>query len=226
MPTDYSIASPRQRLIGALVAISAGASLAAGCVPVAQSLVDSLVSPWFPGQANLMAWLGCAAFTLLAAAFHFSFPRPKFSRHPRVWVSLPLAVAISFLYGCLDGVPPLTQFLQQPDARLAVAWALFFAPLGEELLFRGWLFSVAYRLWPRVYATATNPLPVAVWVSALAFACWHLQNVGTDSLPRVLFQTAYALPLGLWLGWLRWKTGSLVAPVVAHWAINLAAMLA
>jgi membrane protease YdiL (CAAX protease family) len=226
MPTDFPIANSKQRWVAALVALSAGACLGAGCVPVAQSLVDSLVAPWLAGQTQTLAWLGCAAFPSLAAVFYFSFPRPRFAKNPRVWVSLPLAGGIALAYGFFDGVPPFTHFLSDAQTRLALAWALVFAPLGEEWLFRGWLFSVAHRLWPGVYATATNPLPLAVWVSALAFSFWHLQNAETESLGRVLFQTAYALPLGLWLGWLRWKTDGLAAPLAAHLAINFATMLA
>jgi membrane protease YdiL (CAAX protease family) len=226
MPPAYRTATPRERLLAALLAVSAGTSLAVGCVPVAQSIVDSFVAPYLPGRAHVLAWLGCAAFPFLAGVFYFSFPRPKFPVHSGAWRSLPLAVLIAWVFGFLDGVPSFTFFLGSPETRLALAWALFFAPLGEELLFRGWLFSVSHRLWSGANASYTNPLPLAVWVSAGAFSLWHLQNWGVDSAPRVLFQTLYAFPVGLWLGWFRWRTGSLIAPLVAHWAINFATVLA
>ena len=92
------------------------------------------------------------------------------------------------------------------SGRLAIAvFALIVmvgAPIVEELFFRG-LFYGAVRK-----AGAS-----AVWtivITAVAFAGFHLE-------PLRLF---VLLPTGLVLGWVRWKTGSTSASMVAHGFVN------
>jgi uncharacterized protein len=70
--------------------------------------------------------------------------------------------------------------------------------IGEELLFRGALLP-----W------------MGVWLQALVFALLHV-GPGRRFLPWTLS----ALVLGLAFGWLAEWTGSLGAPIAAHFAIN------
>ncbi|MEI6223670.1 MAG: type II CAAX endopeptidase family protein [Deltaproteobacteria bacterium] len=85
--------------------------------------------------------------------------------------------------------------------RLAMALAAsVLAPVAEEVAFRGYLLS-ALR-------THLRPGPAIVGSSVL-FACMHLDPV---RFPAVLF-------LGLFLGWLAWRTGSVWPAVAAH-AVN------
>lgn len=70
--------------------------------------------------------------------------------------------------------------------------------IGEELLFRGALLP-----W------------FGVWVQAIVFALLHV-GPGRRFLPW----TASALALGIAFGWLAVWTGSLGAPIAAHFAIN------
>lgn len=70
--------------------------------------------------------------------------------------------------------------------------------IGEELLFRGALLP-----W------------MGVWLQALVFALLH---VGPER--RFLPWTLSALVMGLAFGWLAEWTGSLGAPIAAHFAIN------
>jgi uncharacterized protein len=74
------------------------------------------------------------------------------------------------------------------------------APLAEEVAFRGYVLS-ALR-------TRLPPGPAIVG-SALLFACMHLDPV---RFPAVFF-------LGLFLGWLAWRSGSVWPAVAAH-AVN------
>jgi len=74
------------------------------------------------------------------------------------------------------------------------------APLAEEIAFRGYLLSaLRTRLPPRA----------AIAASAVLFASMHLDPV---RFPAVLF-------LGLFLGWLAWRSGSIWPAVAAH-AVN------
>jgi membrane protease YdiL (CAAX protease family) len=88
-------------------------------------------------------------------------------------------------------------------------WAVVIAPLAEEFMFRGLLFSLAKRLgWPKVGWYGVSFL----------FALFHL-NAPT-------FLPLFALALAL--TWLCEKTDGLLAPVIAHSlfnAVNLVALL-
>jgi CAAX protease family protein len=82
-------------------------------------------------------------------------------------------------------------------------------PIGEEMLFRGFLF----RGWHR---SPRDVWPVIV-VTALLWAVIHLQYD-----PYVIGQVfAY----GLVLGWLRWVTGSTILTILLHGLINFEGMV-
>jgi membrane protease YdiL (CAAX protease family) len=76
------------------------------------------------------------------------------------------------------------------------------APVYEELLFRGYVF--------RGLSRSAGPV-VAIIVSSLLFAGFH-----GDPLHAIA-----VLPMGLLLGWLRWRTGSIWPSMIAH-GLNLA----
>ena len=75
------------------------------------------------------------------------------------------------------------------------------APLVEELIFRGLLYGWLAGRWGTI---------VAWIVSSLAFAAAHIEWK----------HIVLVLPLGLWFGWLRRRTGSLWPSLVAHMVNN------
>jgi CAAX protease family protein len=83
------------------------------------------------------------------------------------------------------------------------------APIGEETLFRGFLF----RGWHR---SAKDAWAVII-VTALLWALIHLQYD--------LYNMAQVFAYGLLLGWLRWVTGSTILTILLHGLINLGACL-
>lgn len=128
------------------------------------------------------------------------------------------------------------------DVRSAVLAALVFIPLrtvlAEEVIFRGALLGSLSRV------TSTR---AAIGIQAVLFGVWHVGSslglaahnrgisgaVGTG-LPGivagVLLAVAVTSGAGVLLGWLRSRSGSLLAPIALHWAVNgfgaLAAALA
>lgn len=80
---------------------------------------------------------------------------------------------------------------------LAVISSLLLAPLGEEFVFRG----VVYR----GLSNSFGPKLAIIW-SGVAFALYHIDPV----------HAAAVLLMGVWFGWLRWYTGSIVPCVLAH----------
>ena len=78
--------------------------------------------------------------------------------------------------------------------------------VGEEMMFRGWL--------QRVLGKSVN-YHTAIWVSAFVFSAIHFQFYGF--IPRML--------VGAALGYLYCYTGSLWAPIIAHFTNNAAAVI-
>lgn len=82
-------------------------------------------------------------------------------------------------------------------------------PIGEEILFRGFLF----RGWLR---TPANAWPVILITSLL----WALVHVQYDA-----YVIAQVFVFGVMLGWLRWTTGSTILTILLHALINCEGML-
>ena len=82
-------------------------------------------------------------------------------------------------------------------------------PIGEETLFRGFLF----RGWLR---TPRDVWPIIV-ITALLFALIHVQYDW--------YVTGQVFVFGLLLGWMRWATGSTLLTILLHGVINLEGML-
>ena len=125
-----------------------------------------------------------------------------------VLVFIVLADGISWLLG-RDLV---TQFqLDMYRTASAAGWlpwllltVVVVAPIGEETLFRGFLF----RGWHR----SANDAWAVIIVTALLWALIHLQYD--------LYNMAQVFAYGLLLGWLRWVTGSTILTILLHGLIN------
>jgi len=82
-------------------------------------------------------------------------------------------------------------------------------PIGEETLFRGFLF----RGWLK---TPRDVWPV-IFITALIFALIHVQYDW--------YITGQVFVFGLLLGWIRWATGSTLLTILLHGLINFEGML-
>jgi membrane protease YdiL (CAAX protease family) len=85
------------------------------------------------------------------------------------------------------------------------AAAILVAPAGEEVMFRGFLF----RGWVRSEQSAW---PAIIVISVL-WAMLHIQYDWTGMLQIFI--------IGLFLGWMRWRSGSLVLTYLLHALFNL-----
>lgn len=86
------------------------------------------------------------------------------------------------------------------DFILLVGATCVVAPIVEELIFRGHLWSALQR--------SMSP-GLVLFTTTLLFASYHVYPL----------QALALLPTSLILGWLRWRSGSLVPPILAH-AVN------
>jgi membrane protease YdiL (CAAX protease family) len=111
------------------------------------------------------------------------------------------------------GYPLVTPFqVQSYTTAAAEGWlaallfgAIIVAPAGEEILFRGFLF----RGWARSNRTAWP----AIVVISILWAALHVQYDWTGILQIFI--------IGLFVGWMRWRSGSTLLTFLLHALFNL-----
>ena len=116
---------------------------------------------------------------------------------------------LNLLFGARVVTPFQTDIFRSARNADALPWlwltVVFVAPIGEETLFRGFLF----RGWQR--SSSSGP-----WIAIGATArWWAIIHVQYDVL--VIGQV---LLVGLAFGWVRWVTGSTVSTILLHAALN------
>jgi membrane protease YdiL (CAAX protease family) len=170
-----------------------------------------LVRAW-ASQAGLAPLAVGAAFSagllLLAAIGGASRPNAR-----RIGPAVVAGAAVGLALVAVDLIGPVlggTSFiggLGRPAAPF-VPWAVVVVAVavGEEAILRGALFDRLLR---------AGGVPVALLVTALAFALLHVPLYGWHVVPL-------DLAVGLALGGLRLGTGGFVAPAVAHAVADLA----
>ncbi len=118
---------------------------------------------------------------------------------------LGASLALGYLH------PAAKTWFAIPDSPLAVVSAFILvvvlAPLSEELLFRGWIYT-ALR-WRFGFAAA-------LWASAIPFAIAHWESTHLYALA--------ILPMGLVLGYVRERTGSVRATTLFHMIYNFSGL--
>lgn len=231
-------------VLGASLGSSMAFPVVLAAVLVAYSTALSFARP--SDAAYVAANLAFAA-TLLAIARRRGFSwadlglsRDQVSAGMRWGSSAAVLVAMVLLAGVAlqDRLPGIGEALSDQRARrLAVEGVVFQAlvriPLGtvvlEEVAFRGVLLAEM--------GGATTRWRGAWW-SSVAFGLWHIGPIlGTLEINDVMLTpgrvvTAVTLGViatavaGLILSWLRLASGSLLAPVLAHWFINALGLLA
>ena len=92
---------------------------------------------------------------------------------------------------------------------------VFAAPLAEECLFRGWIFT----------GLAQKSLPLAYLVTALCFAAVHVTGyIGLYDTRTLLLSLLQYLGPSVALCWTCRKADSLCAPLILHCCINIIAL--
>jgi hypothetical protein len=122
-----------------------------------------------------------------------------------------IAAGDALLY--LSGRELVTAFqLQSYTTAAAAGWlpamfaaAILIAPAGEEAMFRGFLF--------RGWARSPRSVWPAIIVISILWAMLHIQYDWAGVLQIFI--------VGLFLGWMRWRSGSLVLVFLLHALFNL-----
>jgi uncharacterized protein len=140
-----------------------------------------------------------------------TLPPARYLYRGLVWLVGLVAASDALLY--LGGYPLVTPFqLQSYTTAVAEGWlpallvgAILVAPAGEEIMFRGFVF----RGWARSDRTTW---PAIVVISVL-WAGLHVQYDWTGILQIFV--------IGLFLGWMRWRSGSTLLTFLLHALLNL-----
>lgn len=199
-----------------LLTLSLGGLLSMGIIPAASELAARSTRWGIHAE-----WGVLLAFPALTFIFWITvFLREGWGQRTDSYRKLLEMSALPFLIALIYGAVANSTKPDQYD----LLWYCLSVPIGEELLFRGWFYAVVNRLAGHRFISLTNPLPAAVFFSSLGFSLWHLQNLETMSWLQVAFQLVYTFFAGLWLGYLRWKTGKIVFPLAAHIGLNAMVM--
>ena len=97
--------------------------------------------------------------------------------------------------------------------RYPLGWAIFFAPIYEEIIFRGFILF---------YFISIYSVTIAIIFSSFLFGLWHLKNIFWDGEKGVLKQMIYtgvifgpiAAVVTIW-------SGTIWLAVIAHYTHNL-----
>lgn len=183
-------------------------------------------------QANANLLYGVVSFVAVCIIFHRFLIRNLGNLARRFWGYIQ-AVILSFviywagttLVGMVVSLlqPELTNInndvivhMAQSNYRAMLLYTVALAPVIEETLFRGLIFSCLHRR-HRILAYA---------VSAVAFSALHIVGyIGLDSLWNLALCFLEYLPAGIALGWAYERADSIWAPITLHIIINAISML-
>jgi len=205
---------------------SAGAAVAVAIALMAVAVLENTVAPWAPFYFVYAALTLTLPFALGAVTVR-RIPMPRL----RYWIAaVVLAVLLQLIFRVFTAAADLPRMfapvfaaaggrLKRPPGEVAQAYLLFivvWAALGEELFYRGYLQA---RLRRRFGSAA------AVTIAALLFAVRHYAQV-LLAWPHIFWGAATiwvagAFVVGLALGWLYERSGSLLPPIAAHYLFNL-----
>ena len=133
---------------------------------------------------------------------------------PVIVVTAPISVVLLRLFP-VTPVSPLPPTGETTGFILQFAAGALFAPIGEELLFRG----LATTAWVRGLGKRQGIVRAAL-VFALAHVITVTAGSAQEALGLVVVGFATRVPVALALGWLFVRTGSIWAPLGLHMAFN------
>jgi CAAX protease family protein len=209
----------------ALLAFAAGQLVALAAIVVWRAgALSSLLETPYDGRFITLFLFISTPITMAVLALAVRLARERFAEYMALsWPpTRDVALGILWLIGLIaggdawlyvSGRPLVTPFQAQSYATAAAegwlfpmfAAAILVAPVGEELIFRGFLF----RGWARSIRS-TWP---AIVVISLLWAALHVQYDWTGILQIFV--------IGLFLGAVRWRSGSTLLTFVLHALFNL-----
>lgn len=170
---------------------------------------------WFADAAIPSFLVIAGLYIVLGDKKALSWPRFEVLARRRV-VGLSAAWLLLWLGGCV-----VASLITGHWTTYARGWPLVlafivFGPMGEELLFRGLIFS-------RVREFSRSAIP-AITVSTIAFSMHHL-SLHAAPHGLAVAQLIFTIPMGVVFALLRERTGSLWPGFVVHIATNMPSVI-
>lgn len=139
-----------------------------------------------------------------------------------IWGVITALITFCVLLLLRDALIPLKQieitlvaWSVQPEqsAQMLLLMVLLNAP-AEELFWRGYLPGRVALAYPKIKFVR----PTVLVISALMYTSYHAATVGqlVDHKVGPVAMVTGILGAGLFWGWLRWRTGSIWAPLLSH----------
>lgn len=182
-------------------------------VAIFNFVIAQKLQAYFPGSYTtslVVPWLGI--ILLIALMSHgqsglvFQTKKIQINAKAIGWHTAIILVGL-----VLFVVAGIGRFFQNVHPVLFFLWV----PIIEKLLFRGIIFGVLSRhAWYPILG------------SSALFALHHLQYAHFNIAPFIIFQVAYTFFLGLLLGTIRQKSGSIYIGVMLHILINYVTLIA
>ncbi|MGV0851908.1 Rv0804 family intramembrane glutamic endopeptidase [Mycolicibacterium phlei] len=156
----------------------------------------------------------------------YALARPPLGlRPPSLWSGLRHGLAAGGVLAAAIAATTLIPSVRRgmaarelPDKPLR--WMLLDIPVGTV-----WPEEVAYRATLGTTAETAFPGPRGRLLQAVAFGLWHIMDARITRNP--VLGTVLITGVGGWaFGWLHARSGSLLAPMLAHLAVNESAALA
>lgn len=198
---------------GLLVALLAVSALSMFCTRVSNREIASLLNaPWLSATCLPAVVVAIALYVAIRPARPFALWQPTTPwKRVKLLSILWLATWMlgSLLYALSQGA-----WIAYVTGVAAVLGFVLVGPLTEELLFRGAVFELAERAWPK------TPL-FAITLSSALFSAYHLQLHAYQVTPFVMFQLVFTLGMGYVLALVRSFSGSIWPGLVLHVATNL-----
>ncbi len=170
----------------------------------------------------LLALATIKAFRLSRAEVGLKLPK----RGSWGWISAALALAVIWSFTGVLGMYP------RPFTLQSLSYQAFMPGIAEELAYRGVAYAMLLRGFEGVRSRMTPLAPVLI--TSFCFGLAHLESPIGLPPPGWLLLMVYfgALQVGTkslfgaMLGILRWRSGSLLGPFLAHGAYNVAGTVA
>lgn len=100
---------------------------------------------------------------------------------------------------------------------MPLTMTILFAPIFEELIFRGWILGELRK---------RHSAMKALVYSSVLFGLWHLKNIFYFDLEDLAYQMIYAAVIvGPMLAWLTLKTKTLWPGVILHYINNIGSLV-
>jgi membrane protease YdiL (CAAX protease family) len=91
-----------------------------------------------------------------------------------------------------------------------------FVGISEEIPFRSLFLAYLLSVLPTRLKVRRTEVSFATLITALVFSLAHVPSFWQEPLAAAIGQQVYVVGLGIFFGWLFERSGSVVAPIVAH----------